>query len=49
MTGLTPFLLAMLRTPRAALTRADPAKLAAKYDIRPDWAAFYLNDWIGRV
>jgi len=48
-TGLTPFLIAMLRTPRAALRNADPAKLAAKYGIRPEWAAWYLSDWIGRV
>ncbi len=48
MTGLTPFLCAMIRTPLDQLRRADPAKLAAKYGIRPEWAGWYLSDWIGR-
>lgn len=44
-TGLTPFLVALIRTDPAALTRADPEKLAAKYGIRADWARFYIEQW----
>ena len=43
--GLTPFLVALMRTDPAALTRADPVKLAAKYGIRADWARFYIEQW----
>lgn len=46
--GLTPFLLAMIRTPVDRLTRADPARLAAKYEIPADTAAFYLQAWVNR-
>jgi hypothetical protein len=47
-TGLTPFLVAMMRADPAALRRADPAKLARKYGIRADWAEFYLTQWSAR-
>lgn len=47
-TGLTPFICAMIRTPRDRLAKADPAKLAAKYGIPPDWAAYYLSDWMSQ-
>lgn len=49
MTGLTPFLVAMIRTPDDRLAKADVGKLAAKYGIRDDWAGFYLNTWLGRA
>jgi len=47
-TGLTPFLVALMGTPRERLTRANPAKLASKYEIPEDWARYYLNDWTRR-
>ncbi|MEG3086160.1 hypothetical protein [Sphingomonas sp. PB4P5] len=47
-TGLTPFLSALMRTPRDSLVRANTAKLAAKYGIPEDWARYYLNDWMRR-
>ncbi|MCW2763376.1 MAG: hypothetical protein JWR85_3577 [Marmoricola sp.] len=47
-TGLTPFLAALMKAPREALTRADPAKLAAKYGIPTEWAKFYITDWMAR-
>ncbi len=48
MTGLTAFICKMIRTPMADLTRANRAKLAAKYDIPVEWADFYLSAWTGR-
>lgn len=48
MTGLTPFILAMMRAPVAALRRANTAKLATKYGIPVAWADFYLKQWISR-
>lgn len=48
MTGLTPFLCAMVKTPADRLATANPDRLAAKYEIRPDWARFYLNAWRNR-
>jgi hypothetical protein len=44
---LTDFLCAMLRADPAAIRRADPAKLAAKYEISPDHAAGYLAHHCG--
>ncbi|WP_188656618.1 hypothetical protein [Sphingomonas metalli] len=49
MTGLTPFIVAMIRAPHAALAKADPAKLAAKYEIPPAFAEFYLTHWSNRA
>lgn len=46
MTGLTPFLLAMMRTPGERLTSADPDKLARKYGIPGEWARFYIGSWV---
>lgn len=43
--GLTAFIIAMIRADRAALARASTDKLAAKYEIPPQTAAFYLNAW----
>lgn len=51
MTGrfpLTDFLIAMLKAPPGSLARADPAKLAAKYGIRPEHAQGYINQEMGR-
>jgi hypothetical protein len=45
--GLTPFLVALMKAPRESLARADPVKLAAKYQIPEPWARYYLNDWMG--
>jgi hypothetical protein len=45
MTGLQPFIMAMIRAPRARLATADHDKLAAKYEIPADWARFYLEHW----
>jgi hypothetical protein len=49
MTGLTPFLIQMMRTPSDALAKASPEKLARRYEIPPAFAAFYLGQWIGRA
>lgn len=43
---LTRFIIAMMRTDRAALANADPAKLAAKYGISPAHAAGYIALWV---
>jgi hypothetical protein len=40
---LTEFMCNAMKAPRPALRTADPMKLAAKYSIRPDWAAEYLR------
>lgn len=45
-TGLTPFLLAMMATPRDRLRTASPDKLAARYGIPAGWASFYLSSWL---
>ncbi len=42
---LTEFIVKMMATDRAALAKADPVKLAARYGISPDHARFYLNSW----
>lgn len=39
---LTDFLLAMLKAPPGSLARADPVKLAAKYNVSPDHCRGYL-------
>lgn len=44
---LTDFIIAMLRADPAAIRRADPTKLAAKYGISPDHAAGYLAHHCG--
>ncbi len=40
---LTDFLIALLKAPAERLHSADPAKLAAKYQINPAFAAGYLK------
>lgn len=45
-TGLTPFLINMMKADRAALANADVARLAAKYGIEPEWAAWYIRMWL---
>ncbi len=40
---LTQFIIALLRTDPARLASADPAKLAAKYNIRTEHAAGFLR------
>jgi hypothetical protein len=40
---LTDFLIAMLKTPPDKLARADPVKLAAKYEIDVAHATAYLH------
>lgn len=45
-TGLTPFLINMMKADRAALAKADVARLAAKYDIEEEWAAWYIRMWL---
>lgn len=47
-TGLTPFIVAMIKAPIASLARADVRKLAAKYCVRTDHAQFYITEWIKR-
>ncbi|MEH3121191.1 MAG: hypothetical protein PGN16_04290 [Sphingomonas phyllosphaerae] len=47
-TGLTPFIVAMMHADPTAIARANPAKLAAKYGIRADHAAFYIRQWSAR-
>ncbi len=44
---LTEFIVKMMATDRAALAKADPVKLAARYGISPDHARFYLTQWVG--
>jgi hypothetical protein len=44
---LTDFIVAMLRADPATIRRADPAKLAAKYEIEPHHAAGYLAHHCG--
>ncbi|GEM70960.1 hypothetical protein SAQ01S_07260 [Sphingomonas aquatilis NBRC 16722] len=48
MTGLTPFIVAMLKADPAAIARADTAKLAGKYDIPAPTAAGFIHLHIGR-
>lgn len=45
---LTDFLIAMMRAPTAALAKADPAKLAAKYGISVAHAEGYLRMGVRR-
>ena len=47
-TGLTPFILAMMKAPLASLARADVSKLAAKYRVRAEHAQFYITEWVNR-
>jgi|GEM_PF-6251981 len=44
---LTAFIIAMLKTPRDSLVRADAGKLAAKYGISVAHAEGYLRLWGG--
>ena len=44
--GLMAFILAMIRTPRERLAKADVAKLAARYEIPVEMARFYLGAWV---
>ncbi len=48
MTGLTPFILGMMRTPAASLRRANTDKLAEKYRIPPAWVRFNIEHWVQR-
>jgi len=45
-TGLTPFLVNMMKAPRDKTAGADIARVAAKYQIRADWAAWYIAQWL---
>ena len=45
-TGLTPFIVAMMKAPRDKLAGADIAKTAAKYGVREDHARFYIQQWL---
>lgn len=45
-TGLTPFLVNMMKAPRDKIAGADAGKLAAKYGIREDWARWYIDQWL---
>ena len=47
MTGLTAFLVAMIKADKAKLVNADTEKLAKKYDINPQHAAGYIRLWLG--
>jgi len=47
-TGLTPFILAMMRAPTDKLAGADVARLASKYEIPETTAAAYLAAWLKR-
>jgi hypothetical protein len=47
-TGLQAFILAMTRAPAGSLSRADPARLAVKYEISEEAAGFYLRMWRAR-
>lgn len=40
---LTDFLIALMKAPPAALAKADPEKLAAKYGIRVEDARGYID------
>lgn len=46
MTGLTDFLVNMMKAPRDKIARADAGKLAEKYGIREDWARWYIDQWL---
>ncbi len=35
----------MMATPDAALAKADPCKLASKYQIPVEWVTFWLRTW----
>jgi hypothetical protein len=47
-TGLTAFIIRMLTRDPIDLARADPVKLARKYDIPADTAAGFLKLHLGR-
>lgn len=46
--GLTPFLINMMKAPDTAMVKADVERLAAKYDVPPDYAAWYIRNWLSR-
>ena len=48
MTGLQPFIMAMIRAPIANLRTASPEKLAAKYEIPAPTARRFLHHWMTR-
>jgi hypothetical protein len=48
MTG-TDFILNMFKIPDDQLSKADPAKLAAKHGMKPDWVAGVLRFWMLRA
>lgn len=45
-TGATAFWIAMMQA--RDLSKADPAKLASKYEIPETWARYWLTVWQGR-
>lgn len=45
-TGYLAFLINMMKAPD--LAKADPVRLAAKYQVPVDWAAMSLRHWQGR-
>jgi hypothetical protein len=47
-TGSTSFLVAMIRTPKDKLAKADPEKLARKYGVPADWVRMSLAHWLGK-
>lgn len=44
----TKFWIGLMTTPDHLLAKADPSKLAAKYQIPHEWAEAWLATWIGR-
>lgn len=46
MTGLTDFLVNMMKAPRDKIAGADIAKIAAKYQIPESWARWYIDQWL---
>lgn len=47
--GLTAYIVAMMRAPVDKLAGADIGKLADKYGIAEDVAAWYLAQWLTRA
>lgn len=45
-TGLTPFLVNMMKAPRDKIAGADISKIAVKYQIPADWARWYISQWL---
>ena len=45
MKGCTTFLVNMMGTPDSKLVKADPAKLAERYQVDPEWVRMCLVHW----